>query len=422
VQPEEGSWIPRRALDVVDESLATFRVVVLHGARQTGKTTLARHFAGSHSADYVTLDRPDQADAIASDPETYLSTVGTPLVIDEVQRVGESLILAVKSAVDLDNRPGQYLLTGSTNFLTVPAIAETLAGRTDIVTLWPLSQGEITGGGDDFVDRAFADASALVTHKGPTPPRGAYFDALCAGGYPAMQHLDVRSRRRWFARYVQTVLQREVEVAADIRRADALLAMVRYFAATTAQELVLSTLAKRLGIDRSTVNTYEPWLETVFLIHRLPAWSRNLTAKVVRRPKVYVTDTGIAANLLAKDAVALQRVNDPAGAALFETFVVNEIAKQTTWSETPVRMFHLRDSDGAEVDLVLEADDGRIVAIEFKASSTPRSDDFRWLTLLRDRLDKVGSDFIAGIVLHTGTARLRFGDRMTALPAADVWT
>ena len=418
----DESWIPRRALETVGESLATFRVVVLHGARQTGKTTLARHFADSHNARYVTLDRADEADAIASDPATYLSTVGTPLVIDEVQRVGEPLILAVKSAVDQDNRPGQYLLTGSTNFLTVPTIAETLAGRTDIVTLWPLSQGEITDGGDDFIDRAFEDAGALLTHRGPTPQRAAYFEALCAGGYPSVQRLTVRARRRWFARYVQTVLQREVEVAADIRRAGALMEMVRYFAATTASELVLSTVAQRMGIDRSTVNTYEPWLETVFLVHRLPAWSRNLTAKVVKRPKLYVTDTGIAANLLAKDPVALQGINDPAAGALFETFVVNELAKQSTWSETPIRLHHFRDSDGAEVDLVLEADDGRVVAIELKASSTPRSDDFRWLTLLRDRLDKADSKFIAGIVLHTGTARLRFGERMIALPAADVWT
>jgi predicted AAA+ superfamily ATPase len=418
----EESWIPRRALGVVEESLAAFRVVVLHGARQTGKTTLARHYAAGHSARYVTLDHADEADAMASDPATYLSISGTPLVIDEVQRVGEPLILAVKTTVDLDNRPGQYLLTGSTNFLTVPAIAETLAGRTDIVTMWPLSQGEITGGGDGFVDRAFGDPAALLTHQGHTPSRANYFEALCVGGYPAVLHLGVRARRRWFARYVQTVLQREIEVAADIRRADALTEMVRYFAATTAQELVLSTVAQRLGIDRSTVNTYEPWLETVFLVHRLPAWSRNLTAKAVKRPKLYVTDTGIAANLLAKDAVALQRINDPAAGALFETFIVNEVAKQSTWCETPARMYHFRDSDGAEVDLLLEADDGRVVAIEFKASSTPRSDDFRWLMLLRDRLDKAGADFVAGIVLHTGTARLRFGDRMIALPAADVWT
>jgi predicted AAA+ superfamily ATPase len=189
-------------------------------------------------------------------------------------------------------------------------------------------------------------------------------------GFPAVQQLSARARRRWFGRYVQTVLQREIEVAADIRPAGALMEMVRYFAATTAQELVLSTVAQRLGIDRSTVNTYEPRLKTVFLVHRVPASSRNLTAKVVKRPKLYVTDTGIAANLLAKDPVALQRVNDPSAGALFETFVVNEIAKQSTWCETPLRMYHFRDSDGAEIDLVLEADDGRVVAIECKASST----------------------------------------------------
>ncbi|MGH3922061.1 MAG: ATP-binding protein, partial [Pseudonocardiaceae bacterium] len=162
-----------------------------------------------------------------------------------------------------------------------------------------------------------------------------------------------RTRRRWFARYVETVLAREIEMVADIRRADALTSMIRYLAATTAQELVVSTVGQRVGLDRGTAQRYMSWLETVFLVHRVPAWSRNLTAKVVRRPKLYLTDTGVAGALLGKDATALQRPTDPAAGALFETFAANEIAKQLTWCETPARLFHFRESDGAEVDLVV---------------------------------------------------------------------
>lgn len=388
-----------------------------------GKTTLARVVAANLGASFVTFDRAEDLEPAAQDPRTFLETAAdAPLVIDEVQRVGEPVVLAIKEVVDNDNRPGRYLLTGSTNFLTVPSIAETLAGRVDIVPLWPLSMGELNGGTDDFVDRAFASPRDLLHHNGHAIDRQRYMEMLCVGGYPEAQRQAHRTRRRWFSRYVQTVLQREIELAADIRRVDALRDMVRYFAATTAQELVLKKVAERLNIDRATVQRYEPWLETVFLIHRIPAWSRNLTAKVIKRPKLYLTDTGVAAALLGKEPVALRLPTEPSTRPLFETFVANELAKQLTWVETPARLFHFRDSGGAEVDLIVEADDGRVVAIEVNASSTPRSDDFSGLTLLRDRLDRSGGHFVAGIVIHTGDRRRSFGDRLYALPAADLWT
>ncbi|MGH3925863.1 MAG: ATP-binding protein, partial [Pseudonocardiaceae bacterium] len=278
-----AGFIPRRALGLLAESLSGFRVVVLHGARQVGKTTLARALATEIGATYATLDDADQRDVAQADPPTFITAAGAPLVIDEVQRVGDPLVLAIKAQADRDNQPGQFLITGSANFLTVPSIAETLAGRADIVTLWPLSQGELRSGSDDFVDRAFDNPEQLLTSRHAPVDRASYFEALCAGGYPAVQRMVARTRRRWFARYVETVLAREIELIADIRRAGALLSMIRYLAVTTAQELVLSTTAGRVGIDRGTAQSYLPWLETVFLIHQVPAWSRNLTAKVVKR-------------------------------------------------------------------------------------------------------------------------------------------
>ncbi len=419
---DRGEHFPRRALGVATEFLDAFRVTVLHGARQVGKTTMAKELASRLGATYVSLDEVHTLAAATADPCTFLEAYGTPLVIDEIQRVGERLVLSIKIVVDNDNRPGQFVLTGSTNFLTVPSISESLAGRVNIVPLWPLSQGELQGGSDGFVDRAFAGHRDLVLFDGPAAERDTYLDALCVGGYPAVQSLGPRARRAWITQYIDTVLRREVEVADDIRRLDAMERMVRFFAANSGQELVLSTAAQRLGIDRATAAQYEPWLETVFLVHRLPAWSRNLTSKVVHRPKMFVTDTAVAASVLGKDPAALRRPTDPATGPLFETFVVNELAKQLTWSETSVRMYHYRDRDGAEVDVVLESADGRVVAIETKASSTPRPEDFRWLTFLRDRIDRAGGQFVAGVVLHTGERRLPFGDRLVALPAADLWT
>lgn len=419
-QPVE--LLPRRTAAIAAESLGAFRALMIHGPRQAGKTTLAQSLGSSVGARYVSLDSDDDRATAAADGRTFLEAWGTPLVIDEIQRVGQNLVLAIKVVVDADNTPGQFILTGSTNFLTVPTISESLAGRVDILTLWPFSQGELTGGTDGFVDRVFDASDELVRHRGACPSRETYLEALCVGGFPAVQRMGRRTRTRWFGNYVDTVLRREVELVEDIRRVTALDGMVRYFAATTGQELVITTAAAKLGIDRSTAERYYPWLETVFLLHHLPSWGHNLASRVVKRPKVYMVDSGVAASLVGKDSHALQRPTDPATGPLFETFVVGELRKQLGWSETDARMYYFRDRGGAEVDVVLESADGRVVGIEIKSTSTPRPEDFRWLALLRDRVDRADGEFLAGVVLHTGERRLPFGDRLVALPAADVWT
>jgi len=368
------------------------------------------------------VDQEEDLSAARSDPALFLDSLGTPAVIDEIQRAGDPLILALKQRLDRSQRAGQYILTGSTNFLTAPTISESLAGRIDIVTLWPLSVGELHGGDDAFVDRAFRGPGALLDHRGSAISRSEYLDILCRGGYPEPQRLADRPRHRWFERYLETVLRREVESASDLRRFDALLAMARLLAATTGSELVVSRLAHDLGIDRGTAEAYEPWLETTFLVHRLPAWSRKVASKTVRRPKLHVTDTGFPAAIMGKNANALARPNDPLVGPLVESFAIAEVAKQLTWAETSARLHHLREPDGLEVDGVLESADGRVVTLEVKASTVPRAEDAGPMMALRDRLDRAGSDFVAGVVLHTGDRRVTLSDRMVGLPLADLWT
>ncbi|MGQ0623887.1 MAG: ATP-binding protein [Sporichthyaceae bacterium] len=414
--------LERRLAALAEESLGVFRVVVVHGARQVGKSTLAAQLAAGCGATVVSLDDVAQLDVAKADPAGFLEALGTPLVIDEIQRAGEPLVLAIKAAVDTDTRPGRYILTGSTNFLTVPTISESLAGRVDLLALWPFSQGELHGGTDSFVDRAFNGTGALLDHRGEVIARLDYLERVCAGGYPDATALSERMRRRWFEQYVSTVLAREVAVADDIRKLDALAGLLRYAAATTSAELVVASAAERLGVHRETIAAYLAWLETVFLVHRVPAWGRNLTAKVVKRPRLHVSDTGLAAALMGRQAEMLRNPTEPATGPLVESFVVNELAKQVTWAASTARLYHFRDRGGAEVDAILESADGRVVGVEIKASTTPRSADFASLALVRDALDRVGGTFLAGIVLHTGSARLPFGDRLVALPLAEVWT
>lgn len=414
--------IPRRALEVARESASAFRAVVIQGARQTGKSTLAGLLAADLNAPIATLDREEDLDAVRRDAHLFLESLGQPAVIDEIQRGGDPLVLALKQRLDSSQRRGQYILTGSTNFLTTPQLSESLAGRIDLVTLWPLAVGEVTRGSDDFVDRAFDNPEYLVKHDGALPTRSEYLETICRGGYPEVQGLVPRSRRRWAERYVETVLRREVETAADLRRFDALLAMARLLIARSGSELVMTQLAKDLNIDRGTVESYEPWIETTFLVHRVPAWNRNVAKRIVNRPKLFVCDTGVGVAIIGKDAVALARLNDPSVGSLVESFVIAEIAKQLTWSNTSARLFHFRDSEGWKIDAILEAADGRVVAIEVKSTTTPKSEHAAPMALLRDRLDALGDEFVAGVVFHTGTRRVVLGDRLFALPLADLWT
>jgi uncharacterized protein len=402
--------------------LRSFRAVVIQGARQVGKSTLAGQVASHLHADVATLDREENLTAAIDDPGLFLDSLGTPAVIDEIQRGGDPLVLALKQRLDHNRQSGQYILTGSTNFLTTPALSESLAGRIDLVTLWPLSMGEISQGADGMIERAFEGVDKLVEHRGATPTRFEYLDLVCRGGYPEVQGFNERSRRRWFERYLETVLRREVQSATDLRRFDALLSMARLFMATTGDELVMSRLAADVGIDRSTAELYAAWIETTFLVHRLPAWSRNATAKVVHRPKIYACDTGLAAAAVGKGPDALARLNDTSVGRLVESFVIAELAKQLTWSPMTARLHHLRESAGLEVDAIVETFDGRVVAVEVKASTVARPGDASPMAAVRDRLDRVGNDFVAGIVFHAGDRRVVLGNRLVGLPIADLWT
>ena len=416
-----ASMLPRHVRREIDAALGAARVILIHGARQTGKTTLARHVCDRLRGTFVTLDDPALLEAARRDPVGFVEQPG-PLVVDEIQRAGDPLVAAIKMAVDRDPIPGRFILTGSTNFLTVPTVSESLAGRLAIIDLWPFSAGELArGAAETFVRLAFDDPGALRAGPSGTCTRGQYFEMVCAGGYPAAVGLAPSQRRRWHRDYVRTVVQRDIVELADIRRADAVAPVLATVAALTGQELNVARLARGAGVNVRTADSYLAWLRTVFLVHRVPMWSRNLSRKAAKSAKLYVADTGLAAHLANKDPMALARPTDTSVGGLVETFVANEVAKQLTWNDTGAQLCHYRDHRGPEVDLILEAPDGRIVAVEVKAAVSPGTDSVRWLTWLRDRLDRQGEDFVHGYVLHAGTNRVSLGDRLTLLPLEALW-
>ena len=413
--------LPRHVSDLVGDAMDWARVVLIHGARQVGKTTLARQISKRLGGTFVTLDDPALLEAARRDPVGFV-TQPTPLVIDEIQRAGDPLVTAIKMAVDIDPTPGQFIITGSTNFLTVPTVSESLAGRLAIIELWPFSQGELAGSDPEtFVRLAFDHPESLRSGPAGVNTRDQYLELICAGGYPALTDFTARQRRGWYRNYLHTVIQRDIVELADIRRSDTVASVLSTVAALTGQELNVARLARGAGIDPRTAASYLAWLTTVFLVRRVPMWSRNLSAKQAKSAKLYVTDSGLASQLANKGPAALARPTDTSVGALYETFVANEVAKQLTWTDAGVQLHHYRDHRGPEVDLILEAPDGRVVAIEVKAAISPGPGAIRWLAWLRDRLDHVGHDFVHGYVLHTGPNRVSLGDRLTLLPLEALW-
>lgn len=412
------SRIARNLLPRVEEALIDTRIVVVQGARQVGKSTLAAEITRRRGGRLVTLDDDVTRTAAATDPHSFVRQFPDGLLtIDEVQRVPE-LVLALKATVDANHRPGQYLLTGSANLLQLPATEDSLAGRAESLELFGFSQGELEGVTETFVDRLFA-GDLFLGHESELA-RHDYLARACTGSYPeAVSRKSARRRNAWLDNYVDRIVKRDAMDVSNLQRIADLPRLIQLLAARSASELNLSSLAADAEIPVRTLPPYLDLLETLYLVDRIPAWSTNLSKRVVDRPKIVLLDSGLAARLVnVSPTGAGPNANPNAAGAIIETFVISELRRQFGWSEQTPRMFHYRDRDGAEVDLILETADGRIAAIEIKSAATLRGKDTRWITKIRD---KVGARFAAGLILHTGPQALPFGDRLAAVPIDVLW-
>ncbi len=400
------------------EALADTRIVVLQGARQVGKTTLVRRVVERLGGRMVTFDDELTRETARADPVGFLNQAGDGLLaIDEVQRVPE-MILALKLVVDRDPRPGRFLLTGSADLVRLPATEDSLTGRAESVELFGFSQGELSGHREHFIDRLL-DGEIFLDHTSELA-RADYLQKAVTGSYPeALERAPGRRRNLWIDGYLQRIVERDAPDVSDLRRIAQLPLILRVLAARNGQELNLAKVAGETGIPASTLAPHVALLETLYLIQRIPAWSTNLSTRVVARPKVALLDTGLAARLLnvAADG-ASPEVNGGVAGQLLEGFVAGELRRQLGWAERTVRISHFRDRAGAEIDLILEADDGGVAAIEVKAGSLVSIRDAKWLLQLRDGL---GSRFRAGLILHTGQTCGPFGRRIGAVPMDVLW-
>ncbi|WP_435169879.1 ATP-binding protein [Falsirhodobacter sp. 1013] len=403
----------RHAAARIAEALEDTRVVLISGPRQSGKTTLAEGLAAKGRA-FFTLDDPTTLEAARTDPVGFLRGLDR-VVIDEVQRA-PGLLLAIKTEVDRDRRPGRFLLTGSANLMTLPKVADSLAGRMETVPLLPLSRGEILGRKSSFLDKLLTGRPATV---GDLILGQDLVEMVLCGGYPEAVARTRWSRRQdWYLNYVDALVQRDVRDIAEIEKLGLLPRLLRMMGEHSGQLVNASALGAQVDLNHVTTLKYMRLFESLFLVDTLPPWFNNRIKRLVKSPKLHFLDAGLLAALrdLSPERVRQDR---PAFGAVLETFVFSELRKIATWSDERPTFGHFRDKDQTEVDIVLETRRGTVAGVEIKASATVRAEDFKGLRKLATALE---DRFVQGVVLYDGDRVVPFGEKLFAVPLSSLWS
>ena len=396
------------------ESAKYSPVILLIGARQTGKSTLIQGlYSKDQSLEYLSMDNLTFLDAARTAPQSFIQGLPERVIIDEIQRVPQ-IFLSIKESVDQNRKPGRFLLTGSADVLSLPKLSESLAGRMEIYNLWPLSQGEIRGKQESFVDNLFD--SMPIQSKGID--LRVLLKAIVAGGYPdSIIRSSKRARSAWFKSYLTTIMERDIRDLANIEGISALPNLLSMIASRAGGLLNTADLSRSLELPYMTLKRYLSLLEAVFIVAPLQPWSNNRGKRLMKTAKVFLNDTGLLCHILGVDEKALESNRTILGHVL-ENFVVSELRKQISWSETQPRIYHFRTLSGQEVDVVLEAASGEIIGIECKASATVNMDSFKGLNVLKEQ---AGKQFRRGIILYTGTKVVSFASDLQAVPISTLW-
>ena len=404
---------PRSLTPAIREALADTPVVCIAGARQSGKTTLARQLEPARPL--YTLDDAGYYRTAQLDPDGFVAGLPEFVTIDEIQRAPD-LLRAIKISVDRNRRYGRFLLTGSANILLVPTVSESLAGRMEIVVLHPLTEAEKERRPGGFLAALLAGELGGRNRAASTDPR-PLVERLLEGGYPEPLTRPPARIRQWHRDYLNQILQRDVREVSRVRRTADLARLLELLAGRTATLLNVNGLANALAISRETVSHYLEVLERMFLIRRLLSWNRTASKRFVRAPKVHLTDTGLAATLAERTSADWLRDRAAMG-DLLESFVVQQLVAQAAWTDPDLRFWHYRDRDGNEVDLVITR--GRDTwGVEVKAAMGVEPRDTRGLTRLAAAC---GNNFRGGIVIYTGEGVWRLGDpRIHSVGVRELW-
>jgi predicted AAA+ superfamily ATPase len=378
--------IPRLLAPRLLAALRDSPAVLLHGPRQSGKTTLARTVGEARGYRYVSFDKDAVLTAAKADPAGFVAQLPVRSILDEVQRI-PGIFTSLKAEIDRRRTAGRFILTGSANVLLVPRLADSLPGRMEILRLHPLAQSEIAGTRPNFIDHLFRGQFKTSLHE---RLGGELAQRVVSGGYPAALARRAAARRRaWY----------------------------RDYAAYTARLINVADLAAPFELTRPTVHEHITLLERVFLLERLPSWHNSHMSRLVKRSKLHIGDTGVACALLGLDAARLDADRSTFGPML-ETFVLQELKRQASGRPDPLAFHHFRDRDDFEVDIVLEEGGARLAGVEVKAAASVNESDLRGLRKLSAA---AGKRFVAGVVLYDGEATIVFGDGLFAVPVRTLW-
>lgn len=398
----------------IDQYLKIMPVVLIIGARQTGKTTWVESIAKKLKYHFITFDDELSLSNAKRDPAGWIESLPKPLIIDEVQRVPE-IFLSIKRDVDKNRIPGRYILTGSANPMLLPKLGDSLAGRMGIVNMFPFSQAELLKKQENFIDNIFKDELPFSFFE--KLEKDHFYEILLRGGFPPVQSLQSQKDvYRWIQSYLQAILQRDVKNLANIEGIYEFPRLFKLLATRSGMLLNTSDLSRSLGMVNMTLKRYLYLLETLFFIYLLPAWFTNHGKRLTKSPKIHIGDTAILGQLLEIDKNRF--INEPSLLGQFlETFVFTELIKQKSWTKSRIELFHFREKDN-EVDFILERPDGTIIGIEVKCSKSIKSNDLKGLKYLRS-ISK--NKFKRGIVLHFADHIEQIEKDIYSIPIQALW-
>ncbi len=406
---------PRWQMDVLQEAIKTRRVLLLSGARQCGKTTLAKQLATKETL-YRTLDDLTVKQFAENDPHNFVKHAAKMLIIDEIQHVPK-LLSAIKLVVDTDTRSGQFLLTGSANIQSLPGVQESLAGRIRSIRLRPLAQGELLGTEATFLENAFCQSFSKSNKS--IYDRNSMLKIAFRGGYPEAIRLENNERSQWHRDYIRALLERDLKDIAHITRHRAMQDLTRILAAWSGKFMDISAIGTGLSIRRPTIESYINALEALYIIERVQPWTRTDYERVGKQAKLYMSDSGLMASILRWRMAQVELDSDRSG-KLIETFIFNELASQIEVSNGKYELFHYRDREQREIDFLIEREDHALLGIEVKAGSAISPADFKHLKWFRDNIAK--SKPFVGIVLYSGEFLGSMGENLWAIPFSALWS
>ncbi len=403
---------PRFTESLLREALLDTPVVLIHGSRQCGKTTLAQFIGADLNYHYISFDDHNQLHAAKSDPIGFIESLPEKTILDEIQRAPE-LFTAIKASVDKNRQAGRFILTGSANVLLLPQLADSLAGRMEIIHLRPLAQTEIIGQHSNLINLLFNAGFNSAINQNQYPRLGkSLADLMSQGGYPAAVSRNSEKRRKaWYRDYITTIVQRDVQDIANIRNLEILPKLLSLAASQTARLFNATDIASPFSLSRPTIREYLALLEQIFLIEQLQPWHSNRLSRLIKTPKLHLADTGLACSLLGVNSASLWQDKTLFG-QLLETFIYQELRKYADWYDEDLKFFHFRNKDKVEVDIIIEQ--GRQIAgIEIKAAATVTTKDFKGLRKLSEAC---GEAFSTGVVFYDGESILPFGEKLFAVP------